>query len=157
MHGSATSEEICELLAHCRVELAPLFDDPAFNAAYAQKVAERAELFVGRSGGVLDGICAVYAYEPDSRRGFFTLLVVRHEARGSGLGRRLMTEAMDYLAAHGFEIAALEVLRSNARAIRLHESLGFVPVGAHGIMIEMEARLVGRERPGRAGEAPATA
>lgn len=47
------------------------------------------------------------------------------EARGRGLGRRLMTEAIDAARAQGMERIELEVFASNTRAIALYESLGF--------------------------------
>lgn len=46
-------------------------------------------------------------------------------ARGRGLGRRLMWEAVEAARRHGIERVELEVFASNARAIALYESLGF--------------------------------
>jgi len=49
--------------------------------------------------------------------------------RGGGLGRRLMQAAIDAARAQGMERIELEVFASNARAIALYESLGFVREG----------------------------
>jgi RimJ/RimL family protein N-acetyltransferase len=51
------------------------------------------------------------------------------EARGRGLGRRLVTAALDAARARGMERVELEVFASNTRAVALYESLGFVPEG----------------------------
>jgi ribosomal protein S18 acetylase RimI-like enzyme len=51
------------------------------------------------------------------------------EARGRGLGRRLMTEAIGAARRNGMERIELEVFASNTRAIALYESLGFVREG----------------------------
>lgn len=50
---------------------------------------------------------------------------LRAEARGRGLGRRLMMAAIDAARRQGLERIELEVFASNTRAIALYESLGF--------------------------------
>jgi GNAT superfamily N-acetyltransferase len=51
-------------------------------------------------------------------------------AWGRGVGRALMTAAVDALHVAGFVSAALWVLDSNVPAIRFYERLGWVPDGA---------------------------
>lgn len=51
------------------------------------------------------------------------------EARGQGLGRRLMQAAIEAARTHGVERIQLGVFASNTRAIALYESLGFVREG----------------------------
>jgi RimJ/RimL family protein N-acetyltransferase len=51
------------------------------------------------------------------------------EYRGQGLGSRLVVAAMAAARASGIERIELEVFASNARAIRLYESLGFAHEG----------------------------
>lgn len=51
------------------------------------------------------------------------------EARGKGLGRRLMQAAIHAARERGMERIELEVFASNTRAIRLYESAGFVHEG----------------------------
>lgn len=45
--------------------------------------------------------------------------------QGRGIGRQLLEAALERGAARGAHVATLEVRRSNTRAIRLYESLGF--------------------------------
>lgn len=51
------------------------------------------------------------------------------QARGRGLGRRLMTDAIEAAWRQGMERIELEVFASNTRAIALYESLGFAREG----------------------------
>jgi ribosomal protein S18 acetylase RimI-like enzyme len=50
-------------------------------------------------------------------------------AWGQGLGRALMSAALEHLAAAGYREATLWVLDSNARARRFYEAAGFSPDG----------------------------
>ncbi|HPY94798.1 MAG TPA: ribosomal protein S18-alanine N-acetyltransferase [Clostridia bacterium] len=61
--------------------------------------------------------------------GHITNVVVAESARGRGLGRRLMEALMQYAANLGGHYLTLEVRVSNARAIGLYTSLGFVKAG----------------------------
>jgi ribosomal-protein-alanine N-acetyltransferase len=52
-------------------------------------------------------------------------VAVRPEARGEGLGGRLLDRALASLRAAGGTLAKLEVRESNERAIRLYRGVGF--------------------------------
>lgn len=49
--------------------------------------------------------------------------------RGRGLGRRLLTQALDAAFAKGFERIELEVFASNTQAVGLYRSVGFIEEG----------------------------
>ena len=55
-----------------------------------------------------------------------TNVVVRENLRGQGIGRRLMIELLEKARTKGAVCATLEVRASNASAIHLYETLGFV-------------------------------
>ena len=61
--------------------------------------------------------------------GHITNVVVASSARGKGIGRALMKALMQYAANLGVRYLTLEVRASNAPAIALYRSLGFVKVG----------------------------
>lgn len=61
--------------------------------------------------------------------GHITNVVVASSARGRGIGRALMMALMQYAANLGVRYLTLEVRASNAPAIALYRSLGFVKVG----------------------------
>jgi RimJ/RimL family protein N-acetyltransferase len=67
-------------------------------------------------------------------------LAVSREFWGRGLGRALTRALLDWADARGLVRVALEVVETNARAIRLYESLGF----------EHEGRLRCRRKHGEA-------
>jgi ribosomal protein S18 acetylase RimI-like enzyme len=54
---------------------------------------------------------------------------VAPEARGSGLGRRLLDELEAWMRASGGETSHLSVTTQAAAAQRLYESAGYVPDG----------------------------
>lgn len=56
---------------------------------------------------------------------------VRPEARGRGIGKALYTELLRLLAAQGFRNAFAGIALPNAASVRLHESVGFAPVGLY--------------------------
>ena len=53
---------------------------------------------------------------------------VAPEARGLGLGRRLLSELEEHARRHGATVARLETNRSLAEAISLYRSAGYVEV-----------------------------
>ena len=55
-----------------------------------------------------------------------TNVVVRENLRGQGIGRRLMIELLEKERTNGAVCATLEVRASNASAIHLYDTLGFV-------------------------------
>lgn len=56
---------------------------------------------------------------------------VRPDARGRGIGKALYSALLDILAAQGFRNAYAGIALPNAPSVRLHESVGFVPVGTY--------------------------
>jgi RimJ/RimL family protein N-acetyltransferase len=81
-------------------------------------------------GGVVVGWCDVqrHAREGFSHGGRLGIGMLA-EVRGRGLGRRLMAGAIEASRRQGMERIELEVFASNARAIALYESVGFVREG----------------------------
>ncbi len=55
---------------------------------------------------------------------------VAHEARGLGVGRRLLTELEQRAGNHGARIVRLETNRSLTEAIDLYRSTGYIEVDA---------------------------
>lgn len=56
-------------------------------------------------------------------------LAVTAEARGQGLGRRLIEHALDYLRREGLSYVMIETMVGNAVGERLYPSCGFVEIG----------------------------
>ena len=56
---------------------------------------------------------------------------VRPEARGRGIGKALYTELLRRLEAQGFRNAYAGIALPNEASVRLHESVGFTPIGIY--------------------------
>ena len=56
---------------------------------------------------------------------------VRAEARGRGIGRALYVELLRLLEAQGFANAYAGIALPNEASVRLHEAVGFTPVGIY--------------------------
>jgi phosphinothricin acetyltransferase len=56
-------------------------------------------------------------------------LYIADAARGHGLGRALYAALLDELARRGFRSAIAGITLPNPASVRLHEALGFTPVG----------------------------
>lgn len=72
---------------------------------------------------------AVVLYRQGSSRARLYSLVVAPEARGRGVGLKLLAEVEAAARLRGCTQVGLEVREDNAAAIRLYERAGFVPAG----------------------------
>jgi phosphinothricin acetyltransferase len=88
---------------------------------------------VAVSGGEVCGY--VYAVEHAERSAYrysvTTTVYIAPEARGHGVGRALYTELLLDLARRGFHAAFAGITLPNPGSIRLHESVGFEPLGVY--------------------------
>ena len=66
--------------------------------------------------------------DSESLIGWIHNLAVASEARGQGLGRRLIEHALDFFRSSGMTIAKIETLEQNAIGRELYPSVGFVEV-----------------------------
>lgn len=88
---------------------------------------------VHESGSVIEG----YAYASKHReRAAYqwsadVSCYVRPEARGRGIGKSLYTELLRLLEAQGFRNAYAGIALPNEASVRLHESVGFTPIGIY--------------------------
>ena len=73
-------------------------------------------------------------------------IAVRRDARGQGLGRRLLLRALQYLANEGVQVVRLEVRPLNRAAYELYRTEGFSEIGVtrdlQGSWVAMEKQLL---------------
>ena len=82
--------------------------------------------FVARS----DGLVVAYAgMTTVLDEGAVTNIATHPSMRRRGMGRAVTNALLTYASAHGIRSVFLEVRESNEAAIRLYESLGFLPCG----------------------------
>ena len=102
-------------------------------ARRVSKCVEYAPWLACERGGVLLG----YAYagrwreRPAYRWSIETSVYVRGGERGRGLGRALYTALLAAVRLQGFYNAYAGITLPNAPSVRLHEALGFEPVGVY--------------------------
>lgn len=117
--------------ARCAELEAILFDgdDPWPEVAFVRELAAPHNRYVGaRVDDVLVGYAGIarlgrtppYEYEIHT-------IGVDPEYQGRGIGRRMMTDLLDFAGPDG--VIFLEVRTDNLPAIALYESLGFVQIG----------------------------
>lgn len=73
--------------------------------------------------GTLIGCGFLRQVRPDA--GEMKRLFVRDDARGTGLGRRLVSERMDAARQMGWNTLLVDTVRGNTAMLKLYESLGF--------------------------------
>ena len=61
--------------------------------------------------------------------GYITNIAVAESCRRQGLGRAMLSALVDHCRENGAAFLTLEVRQSNAAAISLYESMGFLPEG----------------------------
>ena len=144
-----------------------LVDDDYLDALPLQKWMEswRAHLFGGRGGsfcvvaecaGRVVGFASAGAADDDGLdRGVGELhtIYIGSEHYGTGLGKRLLESAVEWMAGQGYTEAVLWVLAGNERATRFYRASGWHPDGATasdawGATTVPRVRLRLRLRPG---------
>ncbi|MFG3555447.1 GNAT family N-acetyltransferase [Micromonospora sp. NPDC047557] len=105
--------------------------DEAYERAFAEISADpRNHLIVAEQGGELVG-CLQITYIPGlgrhgAERSLIEAVRVRSDRRGQGLGRDLMTWAVDQARQRGCALVQLTTDKSRADAHRFYLGLGFV-------------------------------
>lgn len=97
------------------------WNDPAQDFARALDGESSTILIAEGEGGALLGSVMV---GDDGHRGWVYYLAVTPAARGSGLGRTLMTAAEEWLRARGCPKVQLMVREDNAEALGFYAALG---------------------------------
>ncbi|MBR7101249.1 MAG: ribosomal protein S18-alanine N-acetyltransferase [Clostridia bacterium] len=82
--------------------------------------------FAARANGSLVGYISFYTILDETE---IVNVCVNSSCRGNGIGKMLVSCAIEYSKKNGVQRLMLEVRKSNAIAIKLYESFGFIPVG----------------------------
>lgn len=104
------------------------FSDPWSENSFHEALAHPAVFFAcaqSDAGGVAGYVVAWFAAD----EGEIANLAVSPTAWGGGVGRALLTSALDVATSRGASAVYLEVRDSNDRARRLYRSSGFEEVG----------------------------
>jgi ribosomal protein S18 acetylase RimI-like enzyme len=134
--------EVSDILNDCfQGYLMPVqFTPQAVNLRFRAEHLDSAASFVYLKNDLPQGIILVARRGKTSR---IAAMGVATEARGQGLGRLMLTQALGAARDRRDSSMKLEVFEQNTRALGLYQSLGF----------EITRRLVGYQRPASSGQA----
>jgi ribosomal-protein-alanine N-acetyltransferase len=113
-----------DLLSVFRIEKV-CFPQPWPYAAFERFLGERGFLVACRDDEVLGYVVADVTPNYGRDIGHVKDLAVRPEARGEGLGRRLLDEALTAVTLEGAAVVKLEVRAGNDTALSLYRDVGF--------------------------------
>ncbi|MCR5809468.1 MAG: GNAT family N-acetyltransferase [Clostridiales bacterium] len=99
--------------------------DPERIGKLAEKYANRAEVLRASIDGETVGFAAFYANDAINCIGFLSMIVVRREFQGFGVGREMMNEVLSRSSAVGMKMVRLNVRMDNAAAIMFYKKNGF--------------------------------
>lgn len=113
------------ILAYDRDFYEPLSARMDMNA-FSQKLSDLSITFAAFKGGELAGLICAYFYQPETKKGFITLVHTKHEFRGQHLSLPLLGAVKEYARERGFESLGLFVSRQQTSAFNLYSRHGFV-------------------------------
>ncbi len=110
--------------------------EPPDAAAMAARIAATTALhpwLVAEADGTVLGYCYATRHRERAayRWGTDVSVYLAADARGRGLGRLLYTALLDLLRRQGFRTAYAGIALPNPASVRLHEAMGFQPIGVY--------------------------
>jgi len=107
------------------------FDEPSGRIWFETKLSSGFPFIVARDAAGVAGFGAFGAFRawPCYRHSVEHSVHVRADCRGKGIGRALLQELMVRASAKGMHVMVAAIDTQNVASIRLHESMGFRPVG----------------------------
>lgn len=103
-------------------------------ATYALRAALRDPRHLSKS---LEVFRSVVASKPDPIKGEIVFIAVDQTHRGQGVGKKLVTAALDYLRQKGVQFCRTKTLAQNIGVIKMYERMGW--------RVRDRFRLIGRE------------
>lgn len=117
---------IKELLEKVDNEFQPRLSSKVDLTEYANKLNDKAVLFVEVDNDILIGLCAVYMADRIQLQAYLSMLVVNPEFRGKGFAKKLILEMESAVRDNGFKTIRLEVYKSNEGALSMYLKLGYI-------------------------------
>ncbi|MDN3655877.1 GNAT family N-acetyltransferase [Ferruginibacter paludis] len=108
---------------------------------YVEKILNFAILVTYHTQGQLAGFIAYYCNDIVSKIAFLTLLCVKPEFAGKGIGQHLLNCSIEDVKSKGFTSFHLEVSKDNQLAIHLYERAGFEVISSMDKLFLMKKDL----------------
>lgn len=96
--------------------------------AFSQKLSDLSTTFIVFKDGEVAGLICSYFYQPETKKGFITLVHTKHEYRGQHLSLPLLDTVKQYAKERGFERIGLFVSKQQTSAYNLYSRHGFVTI-----------------------------
>lgn len=93
--------------------------------SFAQKLSDLSTTFVVLKDGNVAGLICSYFYQPETKKGFITLVHTKHEYRGQHLSVILLDALKQYAIDNGFDFVDLFVSKQQTAAYNLYLKHGF--------------------------------
>ena len=140
--ASSSAEQIRDHLVRCDPAFSPPLSSRVDIGEYARKLRDKSCTFEAWAGESLVGLVAMYI---DQQAGSAYISNVSVEPRhgGSGIGSRLLANAIDFARGRQVVQISLQVSRQAAPALALYASHGFNASGGDGANLEMRLEMGG--------------
>ena len=96
--------------------------------AFSQKLSDMSTTFVVFKDGEVAGLICAYFYQPETKKGFITLVHTKHEYRGQKLSLPLLDAVKNYARKCHFESIDLFVSKQQVSAYNLYSRHGFITI-----------------------------
>ncbi len=95
---------------------------------FANKIVEKANVFVETENDKIIGLVAGYINDTKTKIAYISMVGVLDEYRGRGISRRLLKEFIDEAEKKEFSEIHLDVEKNNQVALRVYTQLGFTKI-----------------------------
>ena len=109
---------------------------------YVEKICMHSTIIPYYVSNEMKGVVSYYNNDSEGEKAFLTLLLIKEDYQGKGLGKFLLEISIKDLKGKGFKYYSLEVLKDNIRAIKLYEAFGFEKNEDRGELWLMEKKLM---------------
>lgn len=103
-----------------------VYEDPSTDELYQYFKIEHAALFVAENENEVLGCCGIYPTEalPDAYAELVKFYL-KKEARGKGIGKKLLQVSLDFAKSEGYKTIYIESLPAFSTAVSIYEKEGF--------------------------------
>ena len=124
---AADTDALVRLINAAFVVEKPIIDGDRITAEKLSALLETGKFLLLEEGSQL--LSCIYVKVKDARRGYLGLLAVEPNRQKSGLGRRMVEAAENFLKQTGCEFAELRVVNVRAELQPIYERLGYSVTG----------------------------
>lgn len=143
-----SSKDVCEFLSDVNL----LFDPPLKDRInkrsdvksfqyFVEKVLTKGFVLVQFNNVEIEGISLFYANDLKTFKSYITLVAVRSNYQGQGLGERIVKSTIDIIKYTGMKSINVKTWSGNFGAVALYEKLGFKIVNTINKDIILEMKL----------------